>query len=399
VIDNAIAVHNVTKKYRVHFEKNNSFKERFIYSKRNKWKDYIALNDVSINIKKGQTVGLIGKNGSGKSTLLKLISRILYPDKGNIIVNGRVSSLLELGAGFHPDFSGRENIYMNGALIGLSKKEINYKIDEIIDFSELGQFIDEPVRTYSSGMYMRLAFSVSVAVEPEILLVDEILAVGDAAFQAKGMKRIRQLQATNKTIVIVTHDSSFVQNYCHEAIWLNNSVVYGSGSPADIIPKYLEDVFKTTNNSNSEFENKEQGNCNHRQDSLVNIISVAYKTENGSNSIKCSESLKVDINISSSVKIDQANISMKIYAENNLLCYGTSLKDDKNELYNLAVGESTVRLIFNQFMLLPGEYTFEYTINSIDGFQYLSYNNKESIRVYSESNELGIVRLEHQWEF
>nr|NNM89686.1 ABC transporter ATP-binding protein [Bacilli bacterium] len=239
----AIDVAHVSKAFRVHNEQYKTLKDKILYAGRAKYREFVALEDVSLSVTKGSTVGLIGVNGSGKSTLLKLISRILYPDQGAIQVHGRVSSLLELGAGFHPDFSGYENIFLNGALMGFSKKELQKKVDSIVTFSELGDFIHEPIRSYSSGMYMRLAFSVAVAVEPEILLIDEILAVGDAAFQAKCMDHLHQLQKQNKTIVIVTHDAGVVERFCDEAVWLENAKVRMDGAPSVCIPAYLDALF------------------------------------------------------------------------------------------------------------------------------------------------------------
>lgn len=237
---NAIEVISVSKKYKIHIEKNSTLKEKILYSKRKKYREYIALNNVNLNVPFGKTIGLIGRNGSGKSTLLKLISKIIYPDKGEIVVKGRVSSLLELGAGFHPEFSGFENIYMNASILGLRKKEVDKKLEEIIDFSGIANFINEPVRSYSSGMYMRLAFSVAVAVDPEILLVDEVLAVGDASFQAKCMKRMKQLKNEGKTIVIVTHDMGAIQELCDEVVWIKDSKVHLVGNAQECVSAYLE---------------------------------------------------------------------------------------------------------------------------------------------------------------
>ena len=238
----AISVRNVSKSFRVHSLKNNTLKERVLYRRRERFRVFEALRDVSVDIPEGSTVALIGSNGSGKSTLLKIVSKILFPDSGTVQVSGRVASLLELGAGFHPDFSGKENIYLNGSLMGLSKKEITSKIDEIIEFSELGDFINEPIRSYSSGMYMRLAFSVATALDPDILLVDEILAVGDAPFQAKCFGRLHELQKEGKTIVIVTHDTGAVERLCDTAVWLHDSRVALQGEPAFCIERYLRTV-------------------------------------------------------------------------------------------------------------------------------------------------------------
>ncbi|MDP9728094.1 ABC transporter ATP-binding protein [Alicyclobacillus tolerans] len=243
-VDYAIRVKNVTKKFKIYGERNQTLKEKLLYAGRAKHKEFIALDNVSLDIERGTTIGLIGVNGSGKSTLLKIISRILYPDTGAVEVNGRVSSLLELGAGFHPEFTGLENIFLNGSLMGLSKKELSKRVDEIIEFSELGDFIYEPIRGYSSGMYMRLAFSIATLIEPDILLLDEVLAVGDAAFQAKCMRKMEELKNKNRTIVLVSHDSNAVRRICDSAVLLNKSKIIEKGSCELVINRYSLVMFQ-----------------------------------------------------------------------------------------------------------------------------------------------------------
>ena len=195
-----------------------------------------------MNVRKGETVALIGTNGSGKSTLLKLMTKIIFPNKGTIETNGKLTSLLELGAGFHPDFTGRENIYFNASIFGLTRKEIDARIQDIIDFSELGEFIDHPVRTYSSGMYMRLAFSVAINVDAEILLIDEILAVGDQHFQEKCYRKLKELKDSDKTIVIVTHSLDVVKELCDRAVWIYKGELRLDGDPIYVIDEYLKQV-------------------------------------------------------------------------------------------------------------------------------------------------------------
>ena len=217
--DNVIEVKNVKKKFKVFYDKGTSLKEKLLFQKRNHYEERWVLKGINLEIKKGEAVGLIGKNGCGKSTTLKLISRIMYPTEGTIEVKGRVSSLLELGAGFHPDMSGRENIYTNASIFGLTRKEINDRLDDIIAFSELEEFIDNPVRTYSSGMYMRLAFSVAINVDADILLIDESLAVGEVSFQTKCFEKLKSIKASGTTIVIVSHSPGQIEQICDRAIW------------------------------------------------------------------------------------------------------------------------------------------------------------------------------------
>jgi lipopolysaccharide transport system ATP-binding protein len=197
-----------------------------------------ALRNVSLSVPRGKTFGLVGRNGSGKSTLLKLVTGIYAPTRGTVEVHGRISALLELGAGFHPDFSGRENIFVNGIILGMSRREIRARLDEIIEFSELGDFIDEPVRTYSSGMYARLAFAVATHVDPEILLIDEILSVGDEHFGRKSAAKMEEFRKAGKTILLVTHDLNTLQRQCDLAAWLDAGMLRASGSPVDVVAAY-----------------------------------------------------------------------------------------------------------------------------------------------------------------
>lgn len=236
----AIVVKNMSKSFKIYYDKPNTLKERLLFWKRNNTEIRPILTNVNLQIKKGETVALIGTNGSGKSTLLKLMTKIIYPNEGSIQTYGKLTSLLELGAGFHPDFTGRENIYFNASIFGLTKKEIDKRLDNIIEFSELGEFIDNPVRTYSSGMYMRLAFSVAINVDAEILLIDEILAVGDQHFQEKCFNKLHELKKSGKTIVIVTHDMNSVKNLCDRAIWIYEGKVKMDGPSNTVVDEYLK---------------------------------------------------------------------------------------------------------------------------------------------------------------
>lgn len=236
---NMIEVCGVSKNYRVYQDKSCSLKERVLFTQRNKYEIRKVLKNVSFSVEQGEAVGLVGLNGCGKSTMLKLIARIIYPTSGHIETKGRISSLLELGAGFHPDMTGRENIHTNASIFGLSQREIGEKLDQIIDFSELGTAIDTPVRTYSSGMYMRLAFSVAIHVEAEILLIDEILAVGDAKFQEKCFLRLAEIKASGVTIVMVSHALGQIEQICKRSIWLQDGEIQMMGEPQEVHRAYL----------------------------------------------------------------------------------------------------------------------------------------------------------------
>ena len=236
----AIRVENIYKGFKVYFDKGQSFKEKILFKNRRKYETRAVLKGINFSVEQGEAMGIIGENGCGKSTILKLMTRIIYPDKGRILIQGRVSSLIELGAGFHPDMSGRENIYINAAIFGLSKKEIDNRLNDIISFSELEEFIDNPVRTYSSGMYMRLAFSVAINVNADVLLIDEILSVGDANFQTKCRNKLNDLKHEGVTIVIVSHDLGTIQTFCDKAIWIRDGVAEKYGVPDSVIDTYLE---------------------------------------------------------------------------------------------------------------------------------------------------------------
>ena len=242
--DNVIEVTNITKNFKVYYDRGKSIKEFILRKGKGRYQKREVLKGISFSVKKGEAIGLIGKNGCGKSTTLKLLSKIIYPDSGKIEMAGRVSSLLELGAGFHPDMSGRENIYLNASIFGLTRKEIDEKIEDIIKFSELEEFIENPVRTYSSGMYMRLAFSVAISVEADILLIDEILAVGDVSFQTKCFQKLKEIKAAGTTIIIVSHSMGQIEQICDRCIWLEEGLIKEEGIPRFVDEKYLASMEK-----------------------------------------------------------------------------------------------------------------------------------------------------------
>jgi len=238
----AITVAGVSKRFRLYHEHNQSLKATVLRRRRVTFEEYWALRDVSLEVAAGETVGLIGENGSGKSTLLKCMAKILRPDQGQIRVNGKVSALLELGAGFHPELSGRENVYLNGSILGVGKRELDRRFDEIVEFAGLERFIDTPVKSYSSGMYVRLGFSVAINVDPDVLLVDEVLAVGDEQFQRRCNEKFGQLRAHGSTIVIVSHNLPVVRRLCERVALLRDGSLVEYGAATDVIDDYLGDV-------------------------------------------------------------------------------------------------------------------------------------------------------------
>lgn len=243
--DSAVVIDRVSKRFRLYRERNQSLKAALMRGRRASYEEFWALRDVSFEIPSGSTFGLIGENGSGKSTLLKCIARILHAERGTIRTAGSVAALLELGSGFHPEMSGRENVYLNGSILGMKKAEIDRKFDEIVDFSGIEAFIDQPVKNYSSGMYVRLGFAVAINIDPDILLVDEVLAVGDAAFQEKCMAKFAEFKRIGKTVVLVSHATSSVRAMCDQAAWLSHGQLEQVGEASDVVADYIDETHDT----------------------------------------------------------------------------------------------------------------------------------------------------------
>lgn len=240
--DWAVHVSEVSKRFRLYHERNQTLKSAILRGRTSKHEDFWALNDISFDVVAGATHGLIGSNGSGKSTLLKCLAKIYWPTSGTIDYRGRMASLLEVGSGFHLELSGRENIYLNGSILGMSKKDIDSKFDEIVDFSGVERFLDQPVKNYSSGMYVRLGFSIAINVDPDILVVDEVLSVGDEEFQRKSFQKFRELKKQGKTIILVTHAMPVVRDLCDSVTWLDNGVLQKSGPTNEVVDAYLDSV-------------------------------------------------------------------------------------------------------------------------------------------------------------
>lgn len=422
---NAIEVNNLTKKFKVYFDKGSQLKEKLLFRNRNRYEERWVLNGVSFEVKKGEAIGLIGHNGSGKSTTLKLLSKIIYPDTGSIEMRGRVSSLIELGAGFHPDMSGRENIYTNASIFGLSKKEIDSRFDDIVAFSELEEFIDNPVRTYSSGMYMRLAFSVAINVNAEILLVDEILAVGDSNFQAKCFNRLREIKAQGTTIVIVSHSLSQIEQICDRSIWIHDGLIAAEGVPRDIHPKYLDFMGgqrqviaekeaerqkdkKSGENSgkagekSGKSEEKTQvdnnksrwGNGNAR---IKNIIMFNSNMEE-QNVFATGEDIILKFEFTVEKEVKDAVFGIGIFRGDGLQCYGTNTRIDKKNEFNLTE-DGVLQLHLKNIGLLPAEYMLDIAIEAEIGIPVDYYKEAITFEVYSNIDDVGVVRIAHDWNF
>ncbi len=238
----AVTIETVGKRFRLYRERNQTLKSAIMRGRRSVHEDFWALRDVTLQVPEGSTFGLIGSNGSGKSTLLKCLAKIYWPDEGKITHHGRMAALLEVGSGFHPELSGRENIYLNGSILGMSRKEIDSKYEEIVDFSGVEKFIDQPVKNYSSGMYVRLGFSIAISVQPDILIVDEVLAVGDAEFQQKCLLKFRDLRETGKTVILVSHSMQAVKTMCDQVAWLSKGALMAVGDTDSTVKAYTDSL-------------------------------------------------------------------------------------------------------------------------------------------------------------
>ena len=415
----AVAVQDVSKKFKVYYDKGNMLKERALNWNRNRYEEHWVLNHISFKIKKGEAVGLIGHNGCGKSTTLKLLTGIMSPDSRNIRMNGRISSLLELGAGFHPDLSGRENIYINASIFCLFRKEIDKRIEDIILFSELEDYIDNPVRTYSSGMYMRLAFSVAINVDADILLIDEILAVGDVNFQAKCLNRLLDIKRQGTTIVLVSHSTAQIEQICDRSIWIHEGNVMADGDVYSTNNLYLQymgeqrkqgatlsnkvKVFKSSDEHVEEGSDKKKSNItksNHRGSGEVLICSVQrFNTNNEEVKVFSSDDpiiFKVDYEVKNA--IGDALVGISIFRSDGVRCYGTNTKVDGLEGF-IIDKEGSIKYTLEENQLLEGKYFLDVCIatGNDDMVDYCS--NICEFEVYNTRKDIGLIRMPHIWTF
>ncbi|TRZ86116.1 ABC transporter ATP-binding protein [bacterium] len=367
-----------------------------------------ALDSVSFNVEKGRTLGLIGENGSGKSTMLKIVAGIAKPSTGRIMTVGKVSALIELGAGFHPEITGRENVFINGIMLGLTKKEINEKFDEIVSFAELEDFIDAPVKTYSSGMYMRLGFSVAINVNPDILLIDEVLAVGDASFIPKCLDRIDDFRRRNKTILFVSHDLVTVEKICDKVVLLKNGRVAAIGEPKRIVDAYLQDIAEK---QEKVFEKKKVEKApvrdvgdERREDRWgkreIKIRKVTLRNLQGleKHVFSPEEGLAVEMDVVSSAPIKDFVFGMGVYDSRGVSCYGTNTNIEEFKPLMIQ-GEGKVVCRIEKLNLINGTYYLDVAVHKIDGYPYDYHRNLYSFLVSSTRKDVGIARLPHAWSF
>lgn len=404
--ENAIEVRNLKKKFKVYYDKGNSLKERILFKNRNRYEERWVLNGISFDVKKGEAIGLIGHNGCGKSTTLKLLNRIIYPNGGSIEMKGRVSSLIELGAGFHPDMSGRENIYINASIFGLTKKEIDERIDDIIAFSELEDYMDNPVRTYSSGMYMRLAFAVAINVDADILLIDEILAVGDANFQAKCFNKLREIKGNGVTIVIVSHSLGQIEQICDRSIWLDKGLIKKEGRPLEVHLDYMDYMGQKRQEiiSENKTEKREEKKVtvkaknNNRwgnKKAEIQNISMRNLQNEKREVLKTGEEIVIQVDYSLKEIVEDAVFGIGIFRIDGLQCYGTNTRIDQVEKFNLE--NSGVLELKLKVSLIPGEYFLDIAIEEEQGVPVDYYRQAYKFTVYSDIGDVGVSRIEHEW--
>jgi ABC-2 type transport system ATP-binding protein/lipopolysaccharide transport system ATP-binding protein len=378
-----------------------------------------AVDGVSLRVEKGTTFGLIGENGSGKSTLLKLIAGIAKPTAGTVKTEGKISALIELGAGFHPEISGRENVYINGIMLGLSKNEVRRKFEEIVRFAELEDFIDAPVKTYSSGMYMRLGFSIAINVNPEILLVDEVLAVGDAAFVPKCLDRIDDFRRRKKTILFVSHDLATVSKICDRVAWMKGGRIRMIGEPKRVVDAYLQDVAAE---QEAEFrERKEEARESARAgggEAAVPVAADEGRREQrwGKREVEIrkvvlrgpggeerhvfhpEEGVMIEMDVVAPEPLSDFVFGIGIFNSLGTLCYGTNTHLEDFEPVEIG-GEGRIVCRIDRMNLINGTYYLDVAVHRRDGYPYDYHRNMYSFFVSSTLRDEGVVRLPHNWEF
>ena len=392
---------------------------------------FLALDDVSFTVPKGSTFGVIGRNGSGKSTALKVIAGITKPTSGSVAVQGRISALIELGAGFHPEISGRENVFINGIMLGLTKREIHERFDEIVEFAELKDFIDAPVKTYSSGMYMRLGFAVAIHVDPDVLLVDEVLAVGDEGFTHKCLDKFAEFKRRGKTILLVTHSLGLVERFCDDAVWLDHGQKLAEGDPKRVIGAYLINVESAeegylaetdaraqeevavveappaapgagagTTGPDSGPQNMFQANEGRWGSGGVAITGVTLRDAAGEagHVFQSGDAMTLELVLKAERPCDDFVFGIAMFNTDGTCVYGTNTDIEKYDADELS-GEATVRFVIEALDLVEGTYKLDVAVHKKDGAPYDYHRLLYTFRVKSRTKDAGIYRPRHHWEF
>jgi ABC-type polysaccharide/polyol phosphate transport system ATPase subunit len=424
----AITARDVTKQYRRHAHRNqlrtlkSALLTGSLLSDLRPEDVFTALEGVSFEVPRGATFGVVGENGSGKSTLLKLVAGITKPTKGTLEVAGRVSALIELGAGFHPEISGRENVAINGVMLGLTRKEIDRRFDEIVEFAELADFIDDPVKTYSSGMYMRLGFAVAIHVEPDVLLIDEVLAVGDEAFTRKCLDKIAEFRRRGRTILFVTHTLGLVEKMCDDALWLRHGRTAGRGDPKRVIDSYLtyvaegEEVRLRASHAAALSAGSAEGEApalpaevaspgggyrSGRWGSReVEIRDVRFADARGSarHVFVPGETVSLTLRLHAAQAVEDFVFGVGLFAADGTNVYGTNT-DIEGFSPRRVAGDAEVTLVLEGLSLVEGTYTVDVAAHRRDGTPYDYHRGLYSLRVKSRTKDVGLYRPAHRWAF
>ena len=395
---------------------------------------FTALNDVSLRVPRGTTLGVIGRNGSGKSTLLKLVAGITKPSSGTVTVDGRISALIELGAGFHPEISGRENVFINGIMLGLTRREVTQRFDEIVEFAEMKEFIDAPVKTYSSGMYMRLGFAVAIHVDPDVLLVDEVLAVGDEGFTHKCLDKFGEFKRRGKTILLVTHSLGMVERFCDEALWLDAGRIKGSGDPKRIVGGYITDVEQReekelaatdakarqsasaaivspdepasavlpdtpmeTATGPADMFRATEGRWGSREIEITDVALLGPDGQPG-HVFQSGERLDLRIRMRAPLPVDDFVVGVGVFNAEGICCYGTNTYIEELTPEWL-VGDAEAIFSIESLDLVEGTYKMDVAIHKMDGYPYDYHRLLYTFRVKSRLKEVGVFRPPHRWTF
>ncbi|HEX3795308.1 MAG TPA: ABC transporter ATP-binding protein [Acidimicrobiales bacterium] len=396
----AVDVKDVSKRFRLSHGKYNSLKERLIHAGRGPSEDFWALNNVSVQVREGETVGILGRNGSGKSTLLKCICGVLQPTSGEIVVRGKLAGLLELGAGFQQDLTGRENIYLNGSMLGMSKKDVDKVFDAIVDFSELEEFIDGPVKFYSSGMYVRLGFAVAVNVDPDILVIDEVLAVGDERFQRKCIDRVKLFQQQGRTILLVTHSPDQVRAICDRAVVLSHGDKVGEGPPGQAVRLFREGLLEEGGTLIVPEDNAEPRSSPIAVDipDVDHPVRITYAAHSFTGSeerpyMTTGDNLTIGIGYHASIATDDVVFSIELRDSDDNAFMRTDT-DIMGQHFDLPVGPGLVNFLINDVPMLDGSFTYSIGVLSRGGVLYDWREPAGTFEVMNPGRSTGFIKLD-----
>ncbi len=390
----AVSVRGVTKRFRLYQERNQSLKAALMRGGRARYEDFVALDDVSVDIGAGTTVGFIGENGSGKSTLLKCIARILRPDAGEIRVEGKVSALLELGAGFHPELSGRENVFLNGSILGLSRRELDARFDDIVAFAGLERFIDTPVKNYSSGMYVRLGFSVAINVDPDVLLVDEVLAVGDEQFQNRCAEKFAELRARGTTIVLVSHGLGSVRQVCDEVAWLAQGRVVRSGPAAEVVDAYVGEMHDARADDTGRGQRWGSG------EAVIERVELLGPGATAVTQVRTGDEVTIRLHYRAHEPVPRPVFGIAIHSLEGVHVTGPNTRE-AGLVPEKITGAGTVDLRVGRLLLLPGTYDISASLVDYTASHFYDYHQR-SVRFDVDPGTPhesfgGVVSLDGGW--